>query len=286
MNEEEISTPSATYKRHPLGEFLPPLTKAELSELEESVKSIGLTRPIIIYEDAILDGFYVYQFALKHGKHLRFKQFTNTTVSALDFRVSTVKGRSLTVGQKAALSLKYYAAIKNKAKIGGHNQYTPIDKLRGHNKNNIAIGVAAKKFDIGVGAISIARLVEKRDPETFEDLSNGKIALREAYRRVSPKDHSIHKKITYFDREARRVVEDIELLNYKSPPSIYATDHEIWLFDKFMKRKGYSLSLNRVGESFDAVYSKTSETINGHANYKAAIISAGKAVLDEIKVSA
>lgn len=83
------------------------------------------------------------------------------------------------------------------------------------------------------------------------------------------------------DVRAQKINDEIELSEYKGPPTVYASDHEVWLFDKFLRNKGWSLSLVRIGDNFSARYVKNyHEKLDGYCNnYKQAIISAGKEAL-------
>jgi hypothetical protein len=264
------------FQRHPLGTFLPNHRPEELVELEESVKTLGLTRPVIIYDNMVLDGWFVYQFALKHDKTLRFEQFTNTTLSALDYRVSTIKGRSLTSGQKAALATEYYEAIKGKSKQN-HNQYTPKEKLGPVPIENWSSNKAAKLFKISSGSVNKANTIKKRDPVKFKELTQGTVTLRSAYQSV--------KTVKPFDRLARKVLNEADFLNYTPPDSVHASDFEIWEFNRYINSLGLSLTLTQAGNTWEAKYTKTQEVIGlGHMTFKAAIFSAGKAAMEKQKV--
>lgn len=276
------------YTRHALGSFLPELTNHQKDELEHSVRTLGLTRPIIIYENAVLDGWHVYQFAMKHNKPLRFEQFGNTTMSALDYRVSTAKGRSLTTGQKAVLALKYYDAIKNKGQKK-HNRFTPKDQLKGENRKNHGATKAAEAFGIARSSVESAKIVRDRSPKIFAQLEAGKINVNKAYKAVTAKSSWVHGTRAHVhleseEKRVRKIMDKEEFEGEYNPPSnVYESDQEFWKFDRYLRTKGFNLSLTRIGDTWDAVYARHTVNRLGHISRNAAILEAGRKALSLIK---
>ncbi len=271
----------------------------EIIEIRESVTNHGQLRPIITYQGKILDGYILYEILLELGKTPKFQEFSNSTITPEQYRLTTVFGRQITEGQTAVYALRYYKTIKGGLNTHGHNQHSPQDQLRGKNKKNQQIYVAAKKFDVAHGSIAIARLVEKRDRKVFKLLESGEIGLREAYRQVTPKGHSIHKKrqtlyatnqnqhiggsaerMSCVDAKARKFLDQIDLQDFKPPTSVFAPDSEFRKLDRYMQRLGFDLSVTRTGGTYNATYTPTTNTkAIGHPTLNSALLDASRLVL-------
>lgn len=260
---------------HPTSQIFLPMGQEEFEEFKNDIKEHGLLNPIVMYEGKILDGNHRYRSCLELGIEPKFIDFTNTVISDLDFVVSqNLKRRHLTLGQKAAAAIEYKKRISERLLAqrasAGKNHLTPKHLLTG--RVNRSDAIAGKAFGISGDSVNRALILKKRSPELFEKVSKGEMSLRGALEMSKPRTH--------FDREAKRVIDNSDLCEISAPPSVYASDYEIWVFDKYLKRKGFNLCLNRVGDNFEAVYSKSESSMHGFPTYKAAIIAAGKAALE------
>lgn len=286
-------------KRYFEPDILPPQKLYELEELKESVMNHGQLRPIITYQGKILDGFIVYEFLLEKGvADIRFQEFTNTTITAAEYRVSTSYGRSLTQAQKACIATDLRDILKKeradwiKGKRSKDNMNPGyFNKVHGVKSGEGTREIAGKKLKVSPRAIGYAETIKKKDAYLFSQVRDGKMSLRSAYMKVKPDDqyelnrerNQSRMRSDAIDRRARKVLDDMTLKEFKIPESVYAADCEIWQFDQLLKSKGFNLCLNRSGDMFDAVYVKhTQEMKAGYTSFKAAILSAGKAKLAEL----
>jgi hypothetical protein len=278
-------------------EILPEHKPHEIDELRESVKAHGQLRPIITYEGKILDGFKVYEFCLEFGMTPKLQEFTNTVISAFEYRISTAYGRALTQAQKACLATDLRdRLIKDRAEWIKKNKSSEFKKpgyfkAMGVKKGEGSRDLVSKQLKVSARAIGYADHIKKNDAYLFSQVKDGKMSLRSAYMKVKPNDqYEINRcksqskmRTENIDQRARKFMDEVNLKEFKIPDSIYASDFEIWQFDQLLKAKGYNLCLNRSGEMFDAVYVKHNQAMKaGYTSFKAAILSAGKAKLAEI----
>jgi hypothetical protein len=283
-------------------DILPLHKPHEIEELMKSVELHGQLRPIITYQGKILDGFKVYEKLIAKGllpAEIKFQEFSNTTITAFEYRVSTAYGRALTQAQKACLATDLRDHLRAERNEWIKGKRTKDNMNPGYfNKNFKEVGknegtreIAAKQLGISPRIIGYAETVKKKDPYLFGQVRDGKMSMRSAFMKVKPDDsyelgrnNSKSKERTAnIEIRARKVLQSVEFTDYKPPGSIYEADLEFWKLDQYMRSLGFNLSLNRVGGMFDAVFTRSSEKLSsGHPTYKAAMLAASKEALSKL----
>lgn len=97
------TTPS--YEYHPLANLFPLMAEAEIDELAENIRVNGLTYPIVLYEDKILDGRNRYLACQQAGVTPEFSEFSGD--DPIQFVLSVnLHRRHLTIAQRAEIADK------------------------------------------------------------------------------------------------------------------------------------------------------------------------------------
>lgn len=281
--------------QHPDSKLFPPMSNEEYEELKGDIKKRFQINPIVMYEGKILDGWHRYRACIELGIEPHFTAFANTVITSLDYVISqNLTRRHLTGSQRAAVAVEYKKlistqvhkrhinnmSIRMKAMI--RNEPVP-EHVKGLKPRSSEL--AGKIFGINHRAVEKACAIDKRDKNLLEEVRAGREPLETAYRKVMGKPQSIAR-TEAIDRRARNVLNDLDFSDYKPPESVHASDFEIWEFDRYMKHKGYNLCLTRIGDSWDAVYTKSdSKPTSGCVSWKAAVFSAGKETINKEKVA-
>ena len=259
---------------HELAKIFPYPNKTQRNILKDNIRLSGLLDPIVLFEGKILDGRNRHEICLELGIEPRFTEDL-LGLNALEFITSkNLARRNLTPSQLAAVGADIVdlraKEFWNKKRSG------KTDHPKGRSGT-----VVARQLGVGEATIKHALSVKRQRPDLFEKIKTGEIKAETAFRVMKGKVIGNDRCEKYQDKIAAKINEDFDLIDYKGPPATYASDYEIWIFDKYLKRKGYSLSLSRVGDNFQAVYVKDSSMkIDDFCNnYKTAIIMAGKAAL-------
>jgi hypothetical protein len=267
------------------------MSDKDFQELKADIEARGLLNPIVMYEGKILDGNSRYRACLELGIEPKFTTFTNTVISSLDYTISqNLARRHLTGSQKAAIAVEYKKllsiqvrkrhiknmSIRMKATI--RNEPVP-DEVKGIKPKSSQL--AGDMFGINYRCVEKACAIEKRDKSLLEDVKSGKEPLETAYRRVMNKPTRTGRPPTsHIDRIARKVVNELDFTDYTPPETVHCSDYEIKKFDRYMNSLGFSLCVNRVGDTWDAIYTKTQDKLaSGYPTFNGAILGAGKAAL-------
>lgn len=296
------------YTQHEVGKCYPRQTKEEQQALRESIKQHGLIHEIWLYEGKILSGWERYLACLDVGVTPRFRDFENTVITAPQFvAAENAERRHQSVSSLAASAamLKQYiqSSVKElqyKKSSETHKYRTPSQKDR----NNSGAKIAGKMFGVHHDAVLKAQKVMRVDPSTFQRLHAGEISISEAYAKVTPgwRDRRLQAKIKSAQKtlkrqfvgnshahiakeeiRARKIMAEYDKADFKMPDNIYAPDSDYWTTDNILKEKGYALSLSRIGDTWDAVYTKSNEKLVGHTSWKGAMLQAAKVTMAKIK---
>lgn len=254
---------------HKLASMFPRPCQEQKHSLWKSIKENGLLEPIALFEDKILDGISRYEVCMELGVEPKFTEDLNGFSPVEYVNSRNFARRHLSASQLAAVALEIIEARRDfRRKYGGKITETVVE--------------TSHKFSISHSQIDRAGYVKKHNGKLFEGIKDGKISVTAAYCQVKP---DFKKKLevyraTAVDVTARKILENVDTEEFNGIPNVFASDFEIWAFDKHMRRQGYNLSLVRVGDNFDAKYIKEETKTNGFCGtYKAAIISAAREVL-------
>ena len=177
------------YPTHRFADFIPVADGADQFALRESIGSIGLIDPIMLFEGAILDGRHRYAACTKMGVEPRFVEFEGDEEAALSYVLAkNIARRNLTTVQKLNL----------------RDKLTPeIERLRAKAQANQASGTsvsAETKVDtlgdsaalVGVGRATAARYDKVKElaesspeaAEFLEEMLAGNIGVETAYNKA------------------------------------------------------------------------------------------------------
>jgi hypothetical protein len=254
-------------------DILPPHKSFEIDELRQSVKNHGQLRPIITYLGKILDGFKIYEFLLENCQTPKFQEFSNTTISAEEYRLSTSFGRSLTVGQKAALAVRFKEIFeqKNKEKKRAYCK-DPNYVAKGMTPETHSDKAAGKLLGVSARSVMEACRLKKVNPDLFKEVADGKLKLYAATAKGPPQSME---RSAAMDRIARKVLYESNASSFQPPKNVHESDSKYWELDARMRSKNYSLTLTRLGDTWDAVYTKSYvKPTSGYTSFKAAILGA------------
>lgn len=162
---------------HPLSELLPMMSGAELADLATSVKSVGLTAPIVTHEGMILDGRNRWKACQAAGVEPRFVEFHQNGASPLDFVITqNLHRRHLTDGQRACVAVAYKEALYRKPRA-----------RRPDGRSRRSSEISAALFNVSASMVDRAAVLFKRDPEMFAKAKAGGMKVNEAYYKLEPR---------------------------------------------------------------------------------------------------
>lgn len=190
--------------------LIPPLTDDEFARLEKSVLAEGVREPILTWNNTIVDGHNRYRICESHGLECpnRERDFASRDAAKLFIIANQLGRRNLTPGQKAALVIEQQEAeVREAARLrklqaaranGGDRKSaeyrenhdgtqraqrvnaTEPDKPKGRTAE-----ILAEKAGVGHMTIKRALKVKRENPELYEKVKNGEIAVTTAYQKVS-----------------------------------------------------------------------------------------------------
>lgn len=163
----------STIAFHALAELFPLMEGAELDELTRSIKENGQRDPIILLDNAILDGRNRYRACLAAAVEPRFKEFEDG--DPLRFVVDrNLHRRHLNESQRAMVAARL--ANIQRGEVGG-----------GHEKadTQISISEAAKLLNVSPHIVSDAKtIISKGTPEEIQSAERGTGAVSTIGRRI------------------------------------------------------------------------------------------------------
>lgn len=187
------------YKTHRYADFIPVADDKDQHALRESVKSIGLVEPIVLYEGAILDGRHRYKACTLMGVEPKFIEFEGDDEAALQFVLAkNVARRNLTTMQKLRLREQLMPEIQrireraqsnlsaggNKSEVG---RQLVVNPLRADEEIGKLVGVSRetqRQFD------KVKQAVNELPSDEFaqamlEKMLNEEVSVKKAYTSLS-----------------------------------------------------------------------------------------------------
>lgn len=147
----------------------------EFKNLVESIKSVGLNHPILLWQGKIVDGRHRHKACLLAGVEPRYEYLPDTMpLQAVMNRVvaENMLRRHLTTGQRAMIA----AALANMT-AGGDRRSDQGANLRGDSKSNED---AAKAASVSPRSVQHAKEVKRDAPDLAEKVSRGEMTLNAA----------------------------------------------------------------------------------------------------------
>ena len=161
------------YEFHRISQVFPLISDAEIDELAEDIKANGLTHPIILFEEKILDGRNRYLACKKGGVEPTFCEYTGDT--PIQFSLSlNLHRRHLTLSQRAAIAVEL-ATLPQGARTD-----------LASNEARFSQSEAADTMDVSRSTVQRAAEVRTADPELLDQVKAGEISLEDARRAIAP----------------------------------------------------------------------------------------------------
>lgn len=165
-------------KLHKYCAVLPKMVDDEFQALKADIKEHGLLEPIVIYEDAILDGRHRQLICEELEIKPDYIQFEvlGYNGSALDYVISKHQRRNLTSDQKAILADKV-ANLKD-----GERQVLTNEK--------VTLSEALKSTGASKGQVGKLRKIKKINPEIIERIESGETSINAEYQKTLAKQRN------------------------------------------------------------------------------------------------
>lgn len=188
-------------KAHPVAEFFPMLSNAELREMADSIKKEGLLNPCVKRGDILLDGRNRIAACKIAGVEPKFIEYNGDSPVAFIIG-SNLARRHLDKGQKIALALEIEPHFAEEAKkrmdagrvAGGHARHNSVElggKSPTEQKREARNDPPPKSRDqaaaaVGVSGklVSAAKAIKEADPERFEKVKQGKLSVAKAKKEI------------------------------------------------------------------------------------------------------
>ena len=163
---------------HPFSLLFPILPPSDFKELVQSIKEYGLQYPIVMFEGKILDGRHRYQACISAHVAPKFAPYTGK--NALGFVLgSNLHRRHLDTGQRAVIAAKLVTM-----KCGGDRKSVDADQKRNSAFDQSA---AAETLGVSTDSVKIASKIIAQSPTLAKQLSQGKISLHAAEKKLDEK---------------------------------------------------------------------------------------------------
>src|SRR5215218_6956092 len=148
---------------HPLANLFPLMADEEFAGLVRDVKENGVREPIVLHEDAILDGRNRYRAARESSVDCPTVPFSGNDAAA--FVVSlNVHRRHLSESQRAMIA----ARLANVGHGGGRNFKTSIEALKAI--EGVSEDRAAKLMSVSHASVERAKVVQRKAIPELSDL--------------------------------------------------------------------------------------------------------------------
>lgn len=117
------------YEFHPIAGLFPLIEGDEFQQLCDSIESIGLTQPIVLWKGQILDGRNRYRACMARGIQPEFEEFEGDDRDAAEFvAAGNLHRRNLSASQRAMILAQmgtaYGLTVKQASVVGGVSEKT------------------------------------------------------------------------------------------------------------------------------------------------------------------
>ena len=185
--------------------LIPPLSDDEYKQLEKSILAEGVRNPIITWNGTIIDGHNRYNVCEEHGIECPQveREFESRDAAKIWIIGNQLGRRNLEAGQRAALVIeRNEAEVRERARLrhkanGGDRKSVTYKKTIGGDLKSPADSDQAPEPEkgrtaeilakqAGVGSMTIKRTlaVKREDPELYEQVRKGEVAVSSAYGQI------------------------------------------------------------------------------------------------------
>tara|TARA_Y100000310_G_scaffold66_1_gene69 strand:- start:1714 stop:2421 length:708 start_codon:yes stop_codon:yes gene_type:complete len=179
------------------------MSPSELNELADDIRQNGLHKPIILYEDKILDGRNRFLACKKLWPEFtpdkKYEHYQGD--GPLGYVLSlNLHRRHLTASQRAALA----AEIANMTQGDGTHKSNLKQGRSAKISEATSQAEAAEKLDVSPAYIREAKKIQRESPEHFDQVKSGELSLQTAKRSLAQ---------PAVDRPEARIVKSINKIN-------------------------------------------------------------------------
>lgn len=168
------------------------MQKDEFESLKNDIQSNGFdkTRPVISFENAIIDGWHRYQACKQLDIEPVIVEFQGSQEDAIFYIISTNNRRNLNKGQMACMAvaaIKIIESIKAESKQGQRTDLTlgnNYPEVKIDNYKNRTASKLAEKFQTNDKYIKDAKRINKENPLLFARIEKGTITIPEALKEL------------------------------------------------------------------------------------------------------
>jgi hypothetical protein len=172
-------------------DLIPPISREELQELEESISNEGCRDAIVVWNDTILDGHNRYEICHRHqiGFTTIEKEFDSKKEAKIWIIRNQLARRNLSLYERGRLALLLKPVVlKNQlSEIISENAPNPKSDQRPKEKKRkpTTLDTLAKLSGVGHNALHQVEVIEKKaPPEIKEAVKKGHISVNKAYHAV------------------------------------------------------------------------------------------------------
>lgn len=180
------------YEQHEFGKLLPKMTPEEFDELKKDIKSNGLSFPIYIYENKILDGWHRYCACIELNITPKYETYTGD--SPIQFVFSSTTRRNLSSTQKACLAVESLHIFEAEAKKrmssksfkSSSEKYIQLENSGSKGKATVE---ASNVFGVNPTYISKVKKIKNTDPEKYNRMKSGESDIQDIVREIKIEKH-------------------------------------------------------------------------------------------------
>lgn len=173
--------------RHELSAMFPDMHQETFARLLESVREHGAVKPVVLHDDAVLDGWHRYRAYRDVGVDFQVEDWAGEYGSPLAFVVAeNLARRDLSSSQRAAIAVEF-----KKRKNAEYKERSAANLKRGDeapdprvtnngNSGANAQAEAAEAFGVSKGYVADAEKIQEASPEVFEQVKSGELKIPQA----------------------------------------------------------------------------------------------------------
>jgi len=222
---------------HDFKNLLPPLSEDEFSRLESDILKDGIRENLLIWNGFIIDGHNRYEIATRHKLEFKTtnKEFSNKQ-EVIQWMLNNQLGRrNLPKEKRVDIILQADELIRSlyekgrEARVGGAEITNEIKKGRfksadpkrnsTHNTNE----EIARMAKTSPATVQRMRKIKNENPELYEEVTQGKKAVRTAYNELPTvkkpvdKPKEVEPKETQVDKPKKKTSRSSQLYDFPNP---------------------------------------------------------------------
>jgi ParB-like chromosome segregation protein Spo0J len=187
------------------------MTKSELAELVEDIRTVGLLEPIITHNGEVLDGINRLKACELAGVEPTYREWDGEGGSPIAFVLShNLQRRHLTASQRAAVAVEslplFEAEAMERKRAGRRAEDLMANVPEGHLAPT-SREQAAELVGASARYVQEAKAVKDADPDLFEQVKAGEVTLRTAGKKLGRVPGG--KRGTTHKEHARKALKDV-----------------------------------------------------------------------------